>query len=191
MLRDGNTTALSWCNPCHWIQFAIKIKDSEHASLLWKICSILRATQSWSHLSAHVLNPKIKPVFKPKILILDPTSDLAGGHWAGWEFGSSNNPFPARGALCIQMDFTRTFEANTKCNNMKYVWSHFYQILVVLKYHRCLWNNIFDTDIFRCINTHIKGVYLAFFGIYMLLEMSVSNILFPRHLWYFRTTKIW
>ena len=95
------------------------------------------------------------------------------------------------GALCVQMEFTRTFEANTKCNNMKYVWSHFYQILVVLKYHRRLWNNIFDTDIFRCINTHIKGVYLAFFGIFMLLEMSVSKILFHRRLWYFRTTKIW
>ena len=95
------------------------------------------------------------------------------------------------GALCVQMDFTRTFEANTKCNNMKYVWSHFYQILVVLKYHRRLWNIIFDTDIFRCINTYIKGVYLAFFGIFMLLEMVVSKILFHRHLWCFRTTKIW
>ena len=77
-------------------------------------------------------------------------------------------------ALCVQMDFTRTFEANTKCNNIKYVWSHFYQILVVLKYHRRLWNNIFDTDIFRCINTNIKGVYLAIFGIFVLLEMSLS-----------------
>ena len=90
----------------------------------------------------------------------------------------------AEGALCVQMDITWTFEANTKWNNMKYVWSHFYQILVVLKYHRCLWSNIFDTDIFRCINTHIKGVYLAFFGIFMLLEMAVSKILFHRHLWY-------
>ena len=25
------------------------------------------------------------------------------------------------GALCVQMDFTRTFEANTKCNNINYV----------------------------------------------------------------------
>ena len=40
------------------------------------------------------------------------------------------------GALCVQMDFTRTFEANTKCNNKNHVWSHFYNILVVLKYHR-------------------------------------------------------
>ena len=94
-------------------------------------------------------------------------------------------------ALCVQMDFTRTFEANTKCKSIKYVWSHFYQLLVVLKYHRCLWNNIFDTDIFRCINTNIKGVYLAIFGIFMLLEMSVSKILFHRRLWYIRTTKIW
>ena len=94
-------------------------------------------------------------------------------------------------ALCVQMDFTRTFEANTKCNNNKYVWSQFYQILVVLKYHRRLWNNIFDTDILTCINTHIKGVNLAFLGIFMLLEMCVSKILYRRRLWYFRTTKIW
>ena len=99
--------------------------------------------------------------------------------------------FPCPAALCVQMDFMRTFEANTKCNNIKYVWSHFYQILVVLKHHRRLWNNIFDTDIFRCIKTHIKGVYLAFFGIFMLLEMFVSKILCHRRLWYFRTTKIW
>ena len=25
------------------------------------------------------------------------------------------------GALCVQMDFSRTFEANTKCNNINYV----------------------------------------------------------------------
>ena len=29
MLRDGNTTALSWCNPCHWIQFAIKMSTRD------------------------------------------------------------------------------------------------------------------------------------------------------------------
>ena len=69
------------------------------------------------------------------------------------------------------MDFTRTFEANTNCNNIDYVWSHFYQILAVLMWHRCLWNNIFDTYIFRCINTYIKLVYSAFFGMYMLLQM--------------------
>ena len=50
-------------------------------------------------------------------------------------------------AQCVQMDFTRTFQANTKCNNINHVWSHFYKILVVLKYHRRLWANIFDTDI--------------------------------------------
>ena len=72
-----------------------------------------------------------------------------------------------------------TFEANTKCNNMKYVWSHFYQVLVVLKYHRRLWANIFN-----------KGVYLAFFGILVLLLMSVSKILTHKRLWYFKTTKI-
>ena len=93
--------------------------------------------------------------------------------------------------LYVQMDFTRTFEANAKCNNMNHVWSHFYKILVVLKYHRRLWANIFDTDISRCINTYIKVVYLAFFGIFMLLQMSVSKILAHRRLWYFKTTKIW
>ena len=62
--------------------------------------------------------------------------------------------------------------------------------LVVLKYHRRLWANIFDTDISRCINTYIKVVYLVFSGIVMLLQMSVLKILAHRHLWYFKTTKI-
>ena len=101
-------------------------------------------------------------------------------------FGKFLSPHP----LCVQMDFTRTFQTNTKCNNINHVWSHFYKILVVLKYHRRLWANIFDTDISRCINTYIKVVYLAFFGIVMLLQMSVSKILAHRRLWYFKTTKI-
>ena len=62
--------------------------------------------------------------------------------------------------------------------------------LVVLKYHRRPWVNIFDTDISRCINTYIRVVYLAFFGIFMLLQMSVSKILAQGRLWYFKTTKI-
>ena len=33
-------------------------------------------------------------------------------------------------------------------------------------------------------------VYLAFFGIVMLLQMSVSKVLAQRRLWYFKTTKI-
>ena len=41
-----------------------------------------------------------------------------------------------RGALCVQLDFTRTFK--TMCNNINCVWSHFYKMLVVLKYHRRL-----------------------------------------------------
>ena len=121
----------------------------------------------------------------------DVVSGWAMGRMGVWEFGSSNNPFPARGALCIQMDFTRTFEANTKCNNMKYVWSHFYQILVVLKYHRRLWNNIFDTDISRSINIQKNAKYTPLMWLFMHLKMSLSKILFHRPLWYFRTTKIW
>ena len=71
-----------------------------------------------------------------------------GGNYSTW-------------ALCVQMDFKRTFEANAKCNNLNF--------LVVLKYHRCPSVNIFDTDISRCLNTYIKVVYLTFFGIFMLL----------------------
>ena len=63
------------------------------------------------------------------------------------------------GALCVQMDFTQTFEANAKCNNINHVWSHFYKILVVLKYHRRPWANIFDPDIFRSINIEKNSKY--------------------------------
>ena len=101
-------------------------------------------------------------------------------------FGKFLSPPP----LCVQMDFTQTFQTKTKCNKINHVCSYFYKILVVLKYHRCLWANIFDTDINRCINTYIKVVYLAFFGIFMLLQMYVSKILAHRHLWYFKSTKI-
>ena len=52
------------------------------------------------------------------------------------------------------------------------------------------WGNIFDTDIFRCINTYIKVLYLTFFRIFMPLQMSVSKILPHGRLWYFKTTKI-
>ena len=92
--------------------------------------------------------------------------------------------------LCAQMDFTQTFQTKTKCNKINHVCSYFYKILVVLKYHRCLWANIFDTDINRCINTYIKVVYLAFFGIFMLLQMSLSKILAHRRLCYFKSNKL-
>ena len=59
-------------------------------------------------------------------------------------------------SLCVEMDFTRTFQASTKCNNKNSVWSHLYQILVVLKHHRRLWANIFDTDISRSISKYPK-----------------------------------
>ena len=94
------------------------------------------------------------------------------------------------GALCVHIDFTRTFQTNDKYNNVNYVWSHICKILVILKYHRHPWVNIFDTDISRCIITYIKVVYLAFFGIVMLLQISVSKILTHRHLCYFKATKI-
>ena len=112
----------------------------------------------------------------------------------GWQFFclllTWQNASKGGGALCVQMDFTRTFEANAKCNNINHVWSHFYKFLVVLKYHRRPWVNIFDTDISRCINTYIKVVYLAYFGMFMLLQMSVTKILAQGRLCYFKATKI-
>ena len=70
------------------------------------------------------------------------------------------------------------------------VWKLEIWLLVVLNYIDA-YEIISMTDIFTCINTHIKGTYLAFFGIFMLLEMSVSKLLFHRRLWYIRTTKGW
>ena len=55
-------------------------------------------------------------------------------------------------ALCVQMDFTRTFQ--TKCNNINHVCSHFYNFFVIWNYRRCLRANIFDTNIYRCINSY-------------------------------------
>ena len=69
-----------------------------------------------------------------------------------------------KGAPCVQMDFMRTFETTTKCNNINHVWNHFYKILVVLKYHRRLWANIFDTNISRCINIYNKWCICPFLG---------------------------
>ena len=65
------------------------------------------------------------------------------------------------------MNFMRTFGANTKCNNIHYVWSHFYQILVVLKYHRRLWDNIFNTDISRSRNIPKNAKYTPLMWVFM------------------------
>ena len=87
------------------------------------------------------------------------------------------------------------FWAVTLCSNGFYadiwnhVWSQNYKFLVVLKYHRRPWVNVFDTDISRCVNTYIKVVYMAFFGTFMFLKMSVSKILAQGRLWCFKTTK--
>ena len=95
----------------------------------------------------------------------------------GWHY---KNTLVKGGALCVQMDFTWTFQTNTKCNNINSFWSHFYQILVVLKYHRRLWANIFDTDISRCIYIIIKVVYLALFGIFILLTSTILQKLLQK-----------
>ena len=73
-----------------------------------------------------------------------------------WGVGRSENPV---GALCVRMDFTRTFETTTKCNNINHVWIHFCKFLVVLKYYRRLSANIFDTDICWSINILKKAQY--------------------------------
>jgi hypothetical protein len=80
--------------------------------------------------------------------------------------------------MCVQMDFTQTFEANTKCNNINHVWSHFYKILVVLKYRRRPWANIFDTDICRSINIPKNAKYIHHFnvGIYASRNVCVKDI---------------
>ena len=41
-------------------------------------------------------------------------------------------------ALCVQIDFMRTFETTTKCNNMNNVGCHFFKSLAVLKHNRRL-----------------------------------------------------
>ena len=79
--------------------------------------------------------------------------------------------------LCVQMDFTRTFQANAKCNNINHVWSQFYKILVVLKYHRRPLINIFDTDICRSINIPKKGqIYHFNVGFYASKNVYVKDI---------------
>ena len=62
-------------------------------------------------------------------------------------------PTELRGHCVLQWVFMRTFQTNTKCNNINHVRSHFYKSLVVSKHQGHLWANIFDTDISRCINT--------------------------------------
>ena len=61
--------------------------------------------------------------------------------------------------VVFKIDFTRPFLTTNKCNNINHVRSHFHKILVVLKYHRRLWANIFDTDICRSINIPKKAKY--------------------------------
>ena len=104
-----------------------------------------------------------------------------------WKVSSINDVrkfFDPPTALCVQMDVMWTFETTTKCNNLNYVWSHFYQILVVLTYHRRLWANIFDTDISRSINTKNKSKYSLLFRYlrhrYLLIGgYGTSNLLKP------------
>ena len=79
-------------------------------------------------------------------------------------------------ALCFQMDFTRTVEANAKCNNINHVWSHFCKILVVLKYHRRPWANISDRDICRSINIPNIAKYTTInVGIYASRNVCIKH----------------
>ena len=78
------------------------------------------------------------------------------------------------GALCVQMDFKRILQTNTNCHNINHVSSHFYKILVVLKYHRRLGANIFDTIICRSMNIPKKAKYTPLMWVFMHVKMSVS-----------------
>ena len=52
-----------------------------------------------------------------------------------------------------------------------------YQVLVVLKHHRRLWANIFDTDISRSIYTQIKVKYNPLIKVFMPLgSYGASNL---------------
>ena len=80
-------------------------------------------------------------------------------------------PWSRWGTMCLNAFYVE------KCNNINHLWSQLYKILVVLKYHRHLWGNIFDTDVSRCINIDIKGLYLAFFwNIYAHRNVCVKDI---------------
>ena len=110
----------------------------------------------------------IKCIFSIYVyLIWCPTWSKNIGHWGG-------------GALCVQMDFMQTFQTNAKCKNINHVWCQFYKILVVLKYRRRLWVNIFDTDICRCIDIQKKAKYTTVMhynvGNYGSKNVSVKNI---------------
>ena len=147
---------------------------------------LLETEQRTETRNTRVLDMKLE-IFMPKLWPIDRKT--------------SSNPFfvqckqsmryKGKGALCVRMDFMQTFQTTTKCNNINHVWSYFYKSLVVLKYHRCLWANIFDTDINRCLDKylHESGVF-GLFWIFMPLQMSVSKILAHGRLWYFKTTKI-
>ena len=72
------------------------------------------------------------------------------------------------------MDFTQTFQANSKCININHDWSQFYRILVVLKYHRLPWANIFDTEISRCI--YCSGIFGLLWDIYNPTNVCVKDV---------------
>ena len=81
--------------------------------------------------------------------------------------------------LCVQMDFTRTLcvEANAKCNNKNHDWNYFYKILVVLKYQRRPWANIFGTYICRSIDIPKKCQIHQFnVGIYASSNVCIKDI---------------
>ena len=88
------------------------------------------------------------------------------------------------------VDLTRTFQTTTKYNNINNVWSQLYKILVVLKYTRHQWANIFDKDICRSINIPEKAKYVHLFNveIYSSKNVCIKDI----GSWgqcYFKTTK--
>ena len=95
-------------------------------------------------------------------------------------------------AKTLSYSYWQGSRGGTVCSNGFYadIWSQ-HQMQQYQLYLKSFLSNFGSSEVrFRCINTNIKGVYLEFFGIFMLLEMSVSKILFHRRLSYFRTSKI-
>ena len=62
------------------------------------------------------------------------------------------NLFIRGGGTVCSNGFYANIWSQRQVQNINHVWGHFYKILVVLKYHRRPWGNIFDTDIGWSIN---------------------------------------
>ena len=126
-------------------------------SYVVKLLSVLRILSDWQNILSYCPEHSQNRYFYHALILSTPVDfslvkvslpfrEKLGPHTGTTEQGGR------QGALCIQMDFTQTFQTNDECNKINHVWSHFCKSLVVLKYHNSLWTNIFDTHICMSIN---------------------------------------